>query len=60
MNALLDKMENIEVKSLEQATLVVGVISMATDNSDEITDESQVSKHCSFCFDIMPLHQTPS
>ena len=41
-DALLDKMENMEVASMQQATLVVGVIAMATDNEDGISDDSQV------------------
>ena len=35
-------MENMEVASMQQATLVVGVIAMATDNKDGISDDSQV------------------
>lgn len=41
-DSLLDKMENMEVASMQQATLVVGVIAMATDNKDGISDDSQV------------------
>ena len=37
-------MANMEVASMQQATLVVGVIAMATDNEDGISDDSQVYK----------------
>lgn len=35
-------MENIKVGSVEQATMVVGVLAMATDNDDGISGDSQV------------------
>ena len=35
-------MATMEVASMQQATLVVGVIAMATDNEDGISDDSQV------------------
>ena len=37
-------MENIQVASVEQATLVVGVLAMATDNDNGISGDSQVIK----------------
>ncbi|XP_068684513.1 polycystin-1-like protein 2 [Montipora foliosa] len=40
-DSLLGKMANVEVASMQQATLVVGVIAMATDNEDGISDDSQ-------------------
>ncbi|XP_022796472.1 polycystic kidney disease protein 1-like 2 [Stylophora pistillata] len=40
-SSLIDKMENIVVGSVEQATLVVGVLAMATDNDDGISGDSQ-------------------
>lgn len=35
-------MENVQVASVEQATLVVGVLAMATDNNNGISGDSQV------------------
>lgn len=35
-------MENVQVGSVEQATLVVGVLAMATDNDNGISGDSQV------------------
>lgn len=38
-------MENIKVGSVEQATMVVGVLAMATDNDDGISGDSQVKNY---------------
>lgn len=40
--SLIDKMTDVEVGSMQQATLVVGVIAMATENEEGISDDSQV------------------
>ncbi len=37
-------MENIQVASVEQATLVLGVLAMATDDDKGISGDSQVQK----------------
>lgn len=35
-------MENVQVDSVERATLVVGVLAMATDDENGISSDSQV------------------
>lgn len=35
-------MENVQVASVEQATLVVGVLAMATDDENGVSGDSQV------------------
>ena len=39
-------MEGVQVGSMQQATLVVGVLAMATDNDEGLSDNTQVLKHC--------------
>ena len=39
-------MEDVQVGSMQQATLVVGVLAMATDNDEGLSDNTQVLKHC--------------
>ena len=46
-------MENVQVGSMQQATLVVGVIALATDNDKGISDDSQVRKRCYSCKKIL-------
>ena len=42
-NALLDKMMTIQIDSLQQATMVVGVVALATDSNNGISSDSQVT-----------------
>ena len=35
-------MENVQISSVEQATLVVGVLAMATEDENSISGDSQV------------------
>ena len=37
-------MENVQISSVEQATLVVGVLAMATEDENGISGDSQVIK----------------
>jgi len=37
-------MENVQIGSVEQATLVVGVLAMATDDDNGISGDSQVKR----------------
>lgn len=46
-------MENIQVGSVEQATLVVGVLAMATDNDNGISGDSQVKASMSLLTDLV-------
>ena len=42
-NTLLDKMTTIQIGSLQQATMVVGVVALATDSDNGISSDSQVT-----------------
>lgn len=41
-NALLEKMTTVKIGSLQQATMVVGVVALATDSDNGISSDSQV------------------
>lgn len=41
-NALLEKMTTVKIGSLQQATMVVGVVALATDADNGISSDSQV------------------
>ena len=52
-------MENVQVGSMQQATLVVGVIALATDSDKGISDDSQVRKRCYSCKKVLLQNNRP-
>ena len=48
-------MENVQIDSVEQATLVVGVLAMATEDENGISGDSQVIR----IEDILPPSPSP-
>ena len=43
-------MTTVKIGSLQQATMVVGVVALATDADNGISSDSQVRCHCGFTY----------